>query len=382
MTRTTPRILLLSVSIGGRGGIASFARQIGRSIIGLRSRGAVSGIGILSLYSDRDGVQGNLSESCESFEGARVRFGLAVLGAALRHSKRDWIVADHIAMIKPLALVPRPLLRARVAVLLHGEELPSLSSFVVRAAWRHVRVAVTNSGATRRRVRDAVRDFYGPIGILNPSVERSFLLSSYSARRRTSPHPTALIVGRMWSTQSGKGHEETLKAWKTVVQVYPESRLLVAGSGDAAQRYEALAERLGLGGHVEFMGYVDDAHLADIYARAWVFVMPSRQDGYGISFLQAMLHGVPCIGPRDGGIEDLIVHGVNGLLVDPGDVRGIADVILRVLGDPELWREMSRNAVMVGRSKAQYDGDHRRIAELLGIDYEVGGRFGRYVQES
>lgn len=367
-SKRATRIVLLSVSLNGGGGIASFARQIVGNLVRLCEKGVVSHLEILSLYAQGESSWGgNGFVRGKAFGGQRAWFGARVVWEAVRGSTGDWILADHVGMLRPLAFVPGFLVGPRVAVLLHGEELPRLRRGTARASWRHVDVAITNSSATRRKLHGVLGAAYKTAHVMNPSVEECYLKLASRMGGDGAREPTALIVGRMWSSQSGKGHRTVLEAWKTVVGVRPGSRLYVVGCGDALEDYQRLTTRFGLDGVVEFTGEVGDELLAEIYGRSWVYVMPSKQDGYGISFLQAMLHGVPCIGPRDGGAEDLIIHGVNGLLVDPDDVEGLAGALLQVFGDSVFRREMSRNALRVGRSKALYDGDACRIAEALGL---------------
>jgi glycosyltransferase involved in cell wall biosynthesis len=76
-----------------------------------------------------------------------------------------------------------------------------------------------------------------------------------------------------------------------------------------------------------------------------VLVLPSRSEGMGRVIVEAFCRARPVIGTRVGGIPDLVDDGVNGLLVEPGDTAGLADALVRVLGDRELAERLSGAAL-------------------------------------
>lgn len=85
---------------------------------------------------------------------------------------------------------------------------------------------------------------------------------------------------------------------------------------------------------VIFLGHQEDVRP---YLQASdVFALPSLAEGMANSLLEAMATGLPCVGTRVGGIVDLIVDGISGLLVEPGDAHRLAEAILRLLQDPDL----------------------------------------------
>jgi len=86
-------------------------------------------------------------------------------------------------------------------------------------------------------------------------------------------------------------------------------------------------------------GAVDDARLARLYAEATFFVMPSRREGFGLVFLEAMRAGKACIGGR-GAASEIIQHNVTGLVVDPDDRDRLTAAILQLLDDPLKCRAM------------------------------------------
>lgn len=84
----------------------------------------------------------------------------------------------------------------------------------------------------------------------------------------------------------------------------------------------------------EAAGFVAPAEVGSYYARAAVVCVPSRREGYGFTAREAMAHGRPVVATRAGGLVDAIEDGVTGLLVEPGDVAGLREAIVGLLGDP------------------------------------------------
>src|SRR4029079_12694931 len=116
---------------------------------------------------------------------------------------------------------------------------------------------------------------------------------------------------------------------------------LVIGQGDDRARVKKMAHDFGVAHAVIFAGFVPDEEMADHFRLADVFAMPSTGEGFGIVFLEALACGTPVLaGNRDGSV-DAVDKGRLGRLVDPTDVRQIANGLVDVLQrkGPELWFE-------------------------------------------
>jgi glycosyltransferase involved in cell wall biosynthesis len=106
----------------------------------------------------------------------------------------------------------------------------------------------------------------------------------------------------------------------------------------------------GLESAVTFAGPVDAAELSVQYQSADLFCLPSHAEGLPMALLEAMESGLPVIASRVGAIADVMDDGEDGILVEPGDVEGLAEAIVRLGGDPSLRRRMGEHARMhVGR---------------------------------
>jgi phosphatidylinositol alpha-1,6-mannosyltransferase len=144
--------------------------------------------------------------------------------------------------------------------------------------------------------------------------------------------PSALIVGRMAGEERYKGHDPLLEIWRDVTLAVPEASLRIVGDGDDRARLERKAASLALGERVTFLGRLDEEALQREYQRCTAFVMPSRDEGFGFVFVEAMRAARACVGSR-GAASEIIADGETGLLVEPGDQAQLLDRVVRVLRD-------------------------------------------------
>ncbi len=174
--------------------------------------------------------------------------------------------------------------------------------------------------------------------------------------------PVVLSVGRL---HERKGLDHLVRAMAEVRQRVPEARLLVAGRGEREPELRRLVGDLGLGDAVEFLGFVADEDLPDLYARAAVFAMPSLYEGFGIVMLEAMASSLPVVAFSTGAVPDVVVEGRTGLIANPAT---LGDCLARVLEDPAGAREMGRR----GRERVLEGYTWSRVAErTLGVYEEA-----------
>jgi phosphatidylinositol alpha-1,6-mannosyltransferase len=133
-----------------------------------------------------------------------------------------------------------------------------------------------------------------------------------------------------------------------VLAAFPAAELWIVGGGDGRRELEALAHSLGVERAVKFTGEVADAELSALYATSDLFAMPSRGEGFGLVFAEAMASGLPCIASRFDAGSEVVADGETGLLVDPGNPDELLQAITRFLGDQDLRAKMGQ----AGRRRA------------------------------
>src|SRR5690606_21951926 len=154
------------------------------------------------------------------------------------------------------------------------------------------------------------------------------------------PSRDVVIVGRMVGSERYKGHDQLLEAWPLVRAACPDARLICVGEGDDVPRLQEKARECGVADAVVFTGFVDDEQKRAIYSRAALLAMPSRREGFGLVYLEAMAAGLPCVASPHDAAAEVVVDGTTGFLVAPDDRDGLASAIVRLLVDEERRRRM------------------------------------------
>jgi glycosyltransferase involved in cell wall biosynthesis len=174
-----------------------------------------------------------------------------------------------------------------------------------------------------------------------------------------------IVIGFVGKLNHGKGVFELLRAAGSVRRMNPAVKLLFVGEGPERGRLEDEAAGLLPSGSVVFAGYRQDAER--MFAAMDIFVLPSTcREAFGMVLIESMAMAKPVVATMVGGIPEIVEHGVNGLLVPPGDIDALSRAISHYLDNP---------------------ADARRIAERGRIDSEkrfshrtAGDRFVQIIQ--
>jgi phosphatidyl-myo-inositol dimannoside synthase len=274
---------------------------------------------------------------------------LGMLLNAIRSRVQYWVVAHGVEVWHPLPFFRRlGLQRARRVV--------AVSEFTAQSA-------ASVQGLRSDRLR-----------VIPPALDPCFLRPGRNGNSGPLPIPkesrVLLTVGRLLSSEPGKGVDAVIQILPELLHVAPDLVYVVIGSGDLRERLVKRVEASAARGRVLFVGSLEGEQLKRYYQRADVFVMPSRQEGFGLVFLEAMALGKPVVGGNCGGTPEVVRDGVTGFLVDPDDTGMLATRVLQLLQDEALRREMGK----AGRRRVEDCYTFERFSERLGrmLDSAVG----------
>lgn len=143
--------------------------------------------------------------------------------------------------------------------------------------------------------------------------------------------PVILTVNRLSKSESYKGYDKVLKALPEIRQFLPDVHYIIVGKGDDIPRVKQLIQERQLQDCVTLAGFVPDTELCAHYNLCDVFAMPSKLEGFGIVYLEALACGKPTLGGNKDGAVDALCHGELGALVDPDDIGAIAQTLKQIL---------------------------------------------------
>jgi teichuronic acid biosynthesis glycosyltransferase TuaC len=179
----------------------------------------------------------------------------------------------------------------------------------------------------------------------------------------TDRRPIILSVGNLIPI---KGHDLIIRAVAPLAAVFPTLTLEIIGDGPERGRLQALAQQLQIGDRVLFLGRRSRQQVASAMQQCTVFALPSRYEGLGCVYLEAMASGKPVIGCRGQGIEEVVEHGTNGWLVGSDDVKELRDALSTLLSNAALRNFISGHArqTILDEFTLTRQADHlRRIYE-------------------
>lgn len=152
----------------------------------------------------------------------------------------------------------------------------------------------------------------------------------------------APVIGTVGRLAKQKGHVHLIRAMARVARQVPDVRLMIVGRDDQGlgQRLTVEAGKLGLGNRVVLAGFREE--IPDIMSAFDVFCLPSLWEGFGLVLLEAMAESRPVVATRAGSIPEVVEDDRTGILVEPGDERGLAEALISLLSDPQRAGEMGR----------------------------------------
>ncbi len=171
-----------------------------------------------------------------------------------------------------------------------------------------------------------------------------------------------------------KGLDVSLRVLAKLRESFPEIRLTLIGEGPLQAEMESLAAELGITGALEFTGFVGEDRLREEFAKAHVFIHPSRigkdgnQEGVPNAMLEAMATGLPVAATLHGGIPEAVEDGVSGILVEEDDWQSLAEGLKTLLENEQQWKAMGSAASAGVESRFSQE---KQIADLEGIYRDV-----------
>lgn len=334
------RILFLTLKVfSATGGIEKVSRMAGMALHELSAEEGRA-LQVFSLHDRQEEVLEKYfpATAFRGFGGRRATFVLK----SIREGRRAGVVLlSHVNLLSVGYAIKKFSPGTRLVLLAHGIEvwqpLPAWKVVMLQALDKVLAV----SGYTRDKMKELYRLPEEALQVLNncldpllpiPETARSArLLEKYGIK---TGDKVLLTLTRLSYRDWYKGYDDVLMAVKALKKTHPGLRYMLIGTceGPEKRRLDRLIRQQGLEESVIFTGYVPDEALAEHFSVADIYIMPSRKEGFGIVFIEALYYGLPVIAGNVDGSADALAGGELGALVnpdDPGEIRATLQQFLR-----------------------------------------------------
>ncbi len=333
---------------GARGGIAR--------VCGLTARVAVEAgypLELLSVQNEGGPYQG--SSFWRGYGGSRSKFVFGCTRGALKGHR---ILYDQLGTARATTLISR--FAAPSGVWIHGIEVwEQLRRDRLRAA-RNISLMIANTNYTRERATSHDKIF---------ASAQVCWLSTWEDEPPPTPAslagpPVVLILGRL-DNAAYKGHRELIDAWPAVLSAVRNAKLIIAGDGPLLDHYRSLVAASTASAHIEITGLIPESSLGELWKRTVVYAMPSRGEGFGITYIEAMRWGIPVIASIHDAGSEVNVDGQTGLNVNLTRPDELVDSVTAILRDRDLAARFGLAGQRRWRQHFCYSAFRTRFSEML-----------------
>ncbi|MFM6924525.1 MAG: glycosyltransferase family 4 protein [Ferruginibacter sp.] len=303
---------------------------------------------IFSMYGKEDTADGNAyfpQTKYRGFTNKKVQF---VLRSFLEGRRSDIVLLSHINLLLPGILIKLFRPKTKLVIITHGIEVWRPVASWKKKLLQRVDLYLPVSHFTKEKMKALYglpeSKFQVMNNCLDPFLEKPLqpgkaarLLKQYNLEPDSQ---VLLTVSRMVDTEQYKGYDRVLESLPALLPQFPKLRYLLVGRYDAAEknRLDAIIHTLGLEDRVIFTGFVPDADMPYHFTLAYLFIMPSEKEGFGIVFIEAMFYGLPVIAGNKDGSVDALCNGELGTVIDPDNLKEISGAIQKVLDNPGAFK--------------------------------------------
>jgi phosphatidyl-myo-inositol dimannoside synthase len=284
----------------------------------------------------------------------------AVMRAICYRRKAAVVLIWHMHLLKLLPFVDHS--ASRVILFLHGIEAWLKHDPLTQHLLKRVDLILSNSDHTYQRFLAC-----------NPAFQNTTHLTVHLGAGESlgrlspgpGPRPVVLMIGRLNAGENYKGHRQMIAAWPRVIERMPDAELWIVGDGDLRTSLEDLTRTSAARHAVRFFGQVGDADKERLLAACRCLALPSRGEGFGLVYVEAMRMGRPCLVSNVDAGREVVNPPEAGLAIDPDDSRATADAIGRMLTAGTEWEQWSRRARSRYEARFTREHFHQRLVTAL-----------------
>jgi len=335
-------VLLTLQTFSTTGGIQKMTRTLAHSLNTLSDRNGWE-FELWSLYdADQDLMPQYLpANKFHGFQKNNIRF---ILGVIFSKKKPDIVILSHInlAIIGLILRIMKP--RCKIWLVAHGIEVWRPLTLVKRLCLKSCDKIISVSNFTKQQMITRHGSNPERCVVLNNAIDPFMRLPStfkkpdrlLKKHRINQENQTIFTLTRLASTEQYKGHDQVIKVISRLKYRFPGIRYILAGQYDHREeiRIQKLISECNVDEEVILTSFLAENELADYFLLADMFVLPSKKEGFGIVFVEAMACGLPVICGNVDGSVDAIRDGQLGRAVNPDDLEELEEAIVDHLETP------------------------------------------------
>lgn len=367
------KILFLTLKIfSAAGGIERVCRIAGKALYEL-NYGPDANLTIHSMYGKSTDVNSQYFPA-ENFHGFEVNKFKYVVNGLRKGIKSDVVILSHINLLMVGYLIKIFSPKTKLVLIAHGievwKEFPAWKKKMLKKTdvilavsdyTKEKMISLNHLNPNQFTVLNNCLDPFLPK--LNSETKDTSLMRKYGLSEKDV---VLLTLSRLSITEKYKGYDEVIEV---VHQLSLENfiiKYLLVGKYDMEEkeRIDKLINKNNLRDTVIFAGYIPDEELATYYNLADIFIMPSKKEGFGIAFIEAMYYGKPVIAGNKDGSVDALLNGQLGLLINPDSEDEICGAIKKVINNRQQYLP-DNGLLMQHFSYEVYKNNLKQLLEIL-----------------
>jgi len=333
----------------GRGGISHVSR------LTLKSLPVHCRISVLSLLDKQ--LEGTFGVPTTFCYGSRLTFALAYYRSIFCGSR---FIFDQLGPAR--VCIGLPGLKQPFCVWIHGMETWENGRRDRLAAARRAKLLIANSNYTRQRALQLHGAPFDRAKVCWLATEED---EPPSEPARFDGPPTVLILARIDAGEQYKGHRELIECWPGVVSAVPPARLLIVGGGSGLRAVRAQVAGSTVAANIDVTGFVPEDDMEGIWRRTHVLAMPSRGEGFGLVYIEAMRRGLPVIASVHDAAPEVNLDNVTGYNVDLERPDDLPERIIHLLRDPDHAAALGRAGQARWAEHFRYSAFRQRFTPII-----------------
>jgi phosphatidyl-myo-inositol dimannoside synthase len=364
------KVLFLTLrTFSAVGGIEKVCKVFGKGLVDLQQQLAIKQLLVMAMYDHNGDIESKYIPE-HAFIGAKKNKIKFIANAIQQGINSKVVIISHINLLLVGYLIKILSPKTKLILLAHGIEIWNEPNFLRKKMFNKCNEIWCVSAFTKEKIQQFLKATNIKLQILNNCLD-PFLPPSYSVKEAqllnrynlSKSDVILLTLTRLSSSELYKGYDHVLAVFNNLVQRFPTLKYLIVGKYDAVERkrLQDLIVQYGLEKRVVFSGYITDEEIANHYGLADAYIMPSKKEGFGIVFLEAMYYGLPVIAGNIDGSSDALLQGKLGTLVNPDSEKEIEQAIVTILENKNATRP-NKDLLMQHFSFEVYK---KNVAQLL-----------------